>query len=110
MLRSAFDLCGHRRSPGLRLQLGGPMDGLADARIGPAAADVRHCAVDLGVGRLRFLFEKRNRGHDLPRLTITALRNVELDLRQLDRMRSVGGQPLDRGDALAGNGSNRIAA
>src|SRR5262249_10789411 len=56
------------------------------------------------------LLEQRHRGHDLPRLAIAALRNIELDPRQLHRVLSICGKPLDRGDVLAGNGSNRIAA
>jgi len=38
--------------------LGRAMDCCADARIGPAAADVRHRAVDIGVVRLGFFFEQ----------------------------------------------------
>src|SRR5579862_1956988 len=58
--------------PSSGLQFGRPMDGRPDARIGPAAADVGHCAVDLGVGRFRLLLEEGDRGHDLPRLAVSA--------------------------------------
>src|ERR1700756_4011160 len=88
----------------LGLQLRRSMDRRADARIGAAAADVGHCAVDLGIGRLRLVFEESDRRHDLPRLTVSALGHVELDPGQLDRMRPISREPLDRGDALVGDG------
>src|ERR1700686_3391552 len=72
------------------LDLGLPVDGRPDARIGPTAADVGHLAVDVGVGRLRLPLEQVHRGHDLPRLAVSALGNIELDPRQLDRMRPLG--------------------
>src|SRR5262245_40778518 len=93
-----------------RLQFGRTMNGGADARIGPAWTDVRHSSVDVGVRRSWRLLQQRYRGHDLPRLAIAALRNIELDPRQLQGVLSICGKPLDRGDVLAGNGSNRIAA
>ena len=56
------------------------MDGLADALVGAAAADVAaHGVVDVGVGGFRFLREQRDRGHDLAGLAVAALRNVFLD-------------------------------
>jgi len=50
-----FDSRGHNRSSPQALQLGGPVDRRPDARIGPAATDVGHLAVDVGVGRLRLV-------------------------------------------------------
>src|SRR5712671_4764373 len=50
------------------------LDGLADARIGAAAANVpRHRLVDIGVGGRWYLREQRSGGHDLAGLTIAAL-------------------------------------
>src|SRR5690242_11835871 len=57
---------------------GGGMNGRPYALIGAAAADVGHRRVDIGVGRLGVLPQERRRGHDLPRLTVAALRHVEL--------------------------------
>src|SRR5215831_16064931 len=65
------------------LQFGGAMDSLADTQIGPAAADVGHRTVDIGVGRLRFFLEQVHCGHDLPRLAVSALGHVKFDPRQL---------------------------
>src|SRR5689334_7767388 len=48
-----------------------------DALIGAAAADVGHGVVDVLIGRFRLLLQERRRGHDLPRLAVTALRDVE---------------------------------
>src|SRR5260370_1978637 len=93
-----------------RLQLGRPMNGRPDARIGSAAADIGHLAVDFGIGRFRFLLEERHCRHDLPRLAVAALRNVKLDPRQLNRVRPVGRHPLDGGDGLAGGGRGGDAA
>src|SRR3954453_11629436 len=88
-------------SPRSRLQLGRAMNGGPDTRIGAAATDIRHRVVDVGVGRLWRLLEERDSRHDLPGLAISALRNIELDPRQLDRVRSVCGQPFDRSNVLA---------
>src|ERR1700740_1321389 len=50
--------------PSLRLRR--ELDRLADARIGSAAADVAaHGVVDVGVGRIRLVCEKRRGRHDL---------------------------------------------
>src|SRR5271154_6600137 len=54
------------------------LDGGANAGIGPAAADVAvHRAVDVGVGRMRRLLQKRRGLHDLASLAIAALGHVE---------------------------------
>src|SRR6516165_8252443 len=76
-------------------QFRSPADRLADAQVGPAATDIGHVGVDFGVGRLLTFLEQIDRGHDLPRLTISALGNVELDPRELDRMAPIGRQALD---------------
>src|SRR6476620_4713001 len=61
-------------------QLRGAFDSPTDARIGPAATDVSgHRGIDIGIRRLGMLGEQRGCGHDLPRLAVTALRNVQLD-------------------------------
>src|SRR5436305_6362863 len=54
----------------------GKMHRLADALIRPAAANVGHRLVDVGVGRLRLLLQKRGGRHDLPGLAVTALWHV----------------------------------
>src|ERR1700675_4093874 len=65
------------RFAGLR---GGAMDGLADALVGSAAADVAaHEVIDIGVGRVGLLGEQRDCGHDLPGLAVAALRDVFFD-------------------------------
>src|ERR1700741_3877188 len=49
----------------------------ANARVGRTAADVAaHRGVDIGVGRLGVLHEQRSGGHDLPGLTVAALRHL----------------------------------
>src|SRR5216110_2511642 len=83
--------------------LRGAMDGGADPLVGAAATDVGHRRVDVGVRGMRILREQRRGGHDLPRLTIAALRHVFLDPRALHRVRAVLGQAFDRGHALAGD-------
>ena len=61
-------------------KLRGVLDGLADADVGAAATDVAgHRSVDLGVGGLGIGGEQCSRGHDLPRLTVTALNDLEVE-------------------------------
>src|SRR5882762_11233621 len=72
------------------LSAGGHLHRRPDALIGAAAADVRHGVVDLLVGRLRPLPEQRRRRHDLPRLAIAALRDVERRPCLLHGMRARG--------------------
>src|SRR5262245_22375666 len=56
------------------------LDRLADAGIGAAATDVAgHRCIDVSVGGLGIGGEQRSRGHDLPRLTITALDHLEIE-------------------------------
>src|SRR5207247_1859805 len=92
--------CGALMSRSLR----GTMDGGADALIGAAATDVGHRRVDVGVRGMRILREQRRGGHDLPRLTIAALRHVFLDPRALHGVRAVLGEAFDRRHPFAGDG------
>src|SRR5712692_1715997 len=75
------------------------MDGSADAGIGRASTEIRHCLVDVLVGRMPVPAQKIGCGHDHAGLAIAALRNVELDPGLLNRMIGVSGQALDGGDA-----------
>src|SRR5882672_10347140 len=85
------------------------LDPLADSHIGTAATDVPgHGCVDIAIGRVGLGGEQRRCGHDLPRLAIAALRHLQRDPGLLNL--SAGGcgtNGLDRGDALAGRGSDR---
>src|SRR6267378_4956790 len=77
------------------------LDGLLNARIGAAAANIaRQCFVDIAVGRRRNLLQKGGGGHDLPGLTVAALDDLEVEPGPLDlladRRRADG---LDGGDA-----------
>src|SRR5262249_5432397 len=72
----------------------------ADALIGAAAADVGHGVVDILIGRLRLLLQERRRGHDLPGLAVTALRDVERRPRLLDGVRARGRETLDGDDPI----------
>src|SRR5262245_57044031 len=48
---------------------GGTLDGLADAHVGPATADVaRHGRVDIGIARVGCGIQQCGRRHDLSRL------------------------------------------
>src|SRR5260221_7587372 len=58
---------------------GGLLDGRADAHIGAAAADIaRHGVVDLRVARMGIAGQERSGGHDLARLAITALDDLQI--------------------------------
>src|SRR5439155_3334454 len=76
--------------------------GIADARVGSAAANIGHRVVDILVARIRILIEQRCRGHDLSRLAIAALRYVELCPGLLHRMRARRRKSFDGDDFVAG--------
>src|SRR5689334_5504722 len=92
--------------------LRGVLDRGANTRVGPAAADVtRHRAVDVGVARMRVLREQRRRRHDLARLAVAALHDLEVEPRLLHLLagrRFSNG--LDGGDLLAGRRGYRCDA
>src|SRR6266704_4230892 len=71
-----------RRLQGLRRGV----DRRADARIGPAAADVGHRRVDVLVAGGTIPSEQGDRRHDLPRLAVAALRHFVIDPRLLYRV------------------------
>ena len=56
------------------------LDGCANPDVGRATADIAvHGEIDIAIRRLAIVFKKRNRAHDLPRLAVTALRDIETD-------------------------------
>ena len=86
------------------------MDCLAHLLEGAAAANIGDGFVDVLVGRLRFLLEKRSHRHDHSGLAISALRNVIVDPGLLNFVqRAVSGQPFDRGDLLAAGFADQYA-
>ena len=79
------------------------MNRAPNAVVRPAAAQVAgHRLRNLIVGGLRSLGQQSRRGHDLTGLTISALRNLLLDPRLLQRMQSTSGQALNGGDVFRG--------
>jgi hypothetical protein len=86
------------------------MNGAADADVGPAAADIGEVGVDIGVGRLRVLLQESGGGHDLPGLTITALRHVLGEPGLLHGVPGVRRKAFDGGDGLVGHIANLDAA
>src|SRR5260221_3932231 len=89
----------------------GGVDCLAHLLEGAAATDIGDGFVDVLVGRLRLLLEKRRHRHDHSGLAISALRNVVVDPGLLDVVqRAVGGQPFDRGDLFAAGFADQYAA
>src|SRR3954467_6194407 len=83
------------------LTAGRLMHGLANALIRPAAADVGHRLVDVGIGRLRLLLQQRRRRHDLPGLAVAALRHIHRRPRLLHRVRRIGRQAFDGDNFVA---------
>src|SRR5882672_11730398 len=67
------------------LRLRGLLDGVANAHVGPAAADVAgHRIVDIGIGRTRIAGEQRCSRHDLARLAVAALHDFTVEPGLLD--------------------------
>ena len=79
-----------------------------DPVIRGAPADVAgHRVVNVAVGRVRVVGEKRRGRHDLPGLAVAALGDVELAPRLLQGMGPVGRKALDRRDGGAGGRRHR---
>src|SRR4051794_22004398 len=73
-----------------------------------ASAEIAvHRGIDLRVGWLRRLRQQRGGLHDLPGLTVSALRNVVFLPRGLARVRAVRAEPFDGGDLLPGHHFHR---
>src|SRR2546429_174802 len=77
------------------------MDGLPDAVVGGAAAQIGHGLVDLRIGGLWMGLEQRGSGHDHAGLAVAALRHVLVHPGLLDGVGTVAGQPFDGRDRLA---------
>src|SRR5258705_6482927 len=87
------------------------MDRRADALVGRATTDVaRHRMIDVGVGRLGLLLQQGGRRHDLSRLAVAALYDVEVHPRLLHRLRCARRQAFDRRYLAIGNGRDRRRA
>src|ERR1700682_4197648 len=89
----------------------GGVDCLAHLLEGAAAANIGDGFVDVLVGRLRLLLEKRRHRHDHAGLAISALRNVVVDPGFLHLVQcAIGGQSLNGGDLLATGFADKYAA
>src|SRR5258705_3364118 len=86
----------HRSCALLRRQpLRCEVDRRSDALVGGTPTDVAgQRMVDVLIGRLRLLLEQRDGGHDLPRLAIAALNDIEIDPGFLYRLGHSGCQTL----------------
>src|SRR5690242_5494162 len=63
------------------------LDRLADAEIGHAAAEIAsHSCIDVLIGRIGIVIEQGGCLHDLSRLAVAALRDLQLDPGSLQRM------------------------
>jgi hypothetical protein len=77
------------------------VDGASDPIVSAATAYIGHRLDDLVIGWLPDLSKKRGCRHNLPRLTVSALRNLFGNPGLLYRMRVVTRKALDRMDLLA---------
>src|SRR5881296_219588 len=85
----------------LRERRRGVLDGGPDADVGRAAADVAgHRRIDIRVGGFLLNAQQGRSGHDLPRLAVAALHDVELVPSFLHRFGDAVG--FGRGQALDG--------
>src|SRR5215469_15183760 len=95
----------------------GFVDRRADANICGAATDIAfHRAIDVGIARLGILLEEPDRRHDLARLTVAALHDVELLPGALYGTRDLAADAFDGGDLAVADiadlrlaGAHRIA-
>jgi hypothetical protein len=63
------------------------LDAFANPDIGAAATDIaRHRPVNVGIGRMRIVRDQGRRRHDLPRLAVTALWDLQIEPGFLDRL------------------------
>ena len=76
------------------------MDGLANAVVRAAAADVGDLGVDLGIRGVGALLEKGQHAHNHSGLAVAALRHVELFPCELNRVVALGRESLDGRDRL----------
>ncbi len=83
------------------------MDRLPDAHVSATAAEIAvHGFVDVAVGGTRMFCKQSGSRHNLSSLAVSALRNIDLAPRQLQRMGAVRGQALNGGNFLVGGGGN----
>ena len=89
----------------------GQLNGFAYANVGHAAADTPgHHRINIPVGRIRVILQQGRRLHDLSRLTVAALRNLQFEPGSLQWMSAVRVEPLDRCDFGAHYGAHRCDA
>src|SRR5271154_6795351 len=86
------------------------MNGPSQTLIGSAPTNIRDVGIDIGVGRIGELFQERDGSHDLPRLTVAALRNAFRDPRALHWMVMVRRESFDCGDLCAVERTDRHGA
>src|SRR5260370_22406073 len=92
-------------------ELRGVVNRSAGADIGCAAAEVAvHGKTDVAVAWPLDLPEQSGRRHDLPRLTVSALRHIMGDPRRPDRVSLATGQSLDGRDLACADGGYRHRA
>src|SRR5436189_75425 len=88
------------RESGAAHLAGGLLDGLPDADVRAAAADVLDL-LDLGVAGVGVASEQVDRGHDLSGLAVATLGDVSIQPRLLHGVQLVSlGEALDGGDVL----------
>src|SRR5580658_9835533 len=84
------------------------LDGLAYPAVSHAAADIPgHHRVDVAVGGVGIVCQQSRRLHDLSRLTVTALWDLQLKPRGLERMFALGIKPFDGGHLGPRDGAQR---
>src|SRR4029077_10364700 len=83
-------------------------DRLADSNVGHAAANTAsHHRVEVLVGRIREVLEQRGGLHDLSRLAVAALRNLQLEPRGLQWMFALWIETFNRRDPCSRDRTNR---
>jgi hypothetical protein len=82
---------------------GGFVDGLADAQVGAAAAEIAaHGFIDVAVCGYWMFGEQSGSRHDLPGLTVAALRDIDLKPGLLQGVGVIGREAFERSDVGVG--------
>jgi hypothetical protein len=82
------------------------LDGFSDSRVSHTAADIPgHDGVDVAIAGVGIILQQRGCLHDLSRLAVSTLRNLQLKPCRLERMLALWIEPFDGRDPHSRDGT-----